>query len=262
VNDEDPGMRETVALRIEAPFARLTLARGAKRNALTAAMLAAIDAACERLEQADEVRVVRVDSSDPKAFCSGADIGEWGALPAQDMWRRWTRAGHRVFDRLAALPQPTIAEIRGIAFGGGLELALACDLRLATPDAVFAMPEVRVGAVPGWGGTRRLTRLIGAARTKQMVFRALRVDAATALAWGLVDEVVAADELAARTEAVAQEIAAGAPGAVRLAKQLIDRDAGGLDAETLAAGLAASLDDAREGIAAFAGKRPPRFRGR
>jgi len=255
-------MTGAVELQIDAPLARLTLARGAKRNALTADMLAAIDGACDRLEQADAVRVVLVDSTDARAFCSGADIGEWGALAAQDMWRRWTRAGHRVFDRLAALPQPTIAQVCGIAFGGGLELALACDLRLATPEAVFAMPEVQVGAIPGWGGTRRLTRLIGASRTKQMIFRALRVDAHTALGWGLVDEVVAAAELGRRAQAIALEIAAGAPGAVRIAKQLIDHGAGGLDPETLAAGLAASLDDAREGIAAFAGKRPPRFTGR
>jgi enoyl-CoA hydratase len=262
VSAGDARMSDAVALRIEGPFARLTLARGTKHNALTAAMLSAIDDACERLEQADDVRVVLVDSADAKAFCSGADIGEWGALPSQDMWRRWTRVGHRVFDRLAALPQPTIAQIHGIAFGGGLELALACDLRLASSGAMFAMPEVRVGAVPGWGGARRLVRLIGAARTKQMIFRALRVDAPTALAWGLVDEVATADDLAARADAIAQEIAAGAPGAVRIAKQLIDRDAGGLDSETLAAGLAASLDDAREGIAAFAEKRVPRFTAR
>jgi enoyl-CoA hydratase/carnithine racemase len=119
-----------------------------------------------------------------------------------------------------------------------------------------------VGAIPGWGGTRRLARLIGPARTKQMIFRALRVDAATALRWGLVDEVVALSGLASHAEAIAGEIAAGAPGAVRIAKQLVDRGAGGLDAETLAAGLAASLDDAREGIAAFAEKRTPRFTGR
>jgi enoyl-CoA hydratase len=252
-------MTDALTLTIDGPLARLTLSRGAKRNALTAAMLAALDAACARLEAADDVRAVLVASSDAKAFCSGADIGEWGALAAQDMWRRWTREGHRVFDRLAALPQPTIALVNGIAFGGGLELALACDLRLAAPEAVFAMPEVRVGAIPGWGGTRRLARLIGPARTKQMIFRALRVDAATALQWGLVEEVIALPELAPRAEAIAGEIAAGAPGAVRIAKQLVDRGAGGPDVETLAAGLAASLDDAREGIAAFAQKRPPRF---
>ena len=255
-------MTGAVELRIDGPLARLTLARAEHLNALTAAMLTAIDGACARLEEADDVRVVLVDSANAKAFCAGADIGEWGALPAQDMWRRWTRAGHRVFERLATLPQPTIAQVHGIAFGGGLELALACDLRLATPEALFAMPEVQVGAIPGWGGTRRLARLIGASRTKQMIFRALRVDAATALAWGLVDEVVAAPELARRADAIAGEIAAGAPGAVRIAKQLIDGRAGGLDPETLAAGLAASLEDAREGIAAFKAKRPPRFSGR
>jgi enoyl-CoA hydratase/carnithine racemase len=175
------------------------------------------------------------------------------------MWRVWTRAGHRVLDRLAALPQPTIAAVHGVALGGGLELALACDLRVAASDSVFGMPETRVGAIPGWGGTERLTRLIGPGRTKYLVLRAARIDAATALGWGLVEEVVEPGSLARRAAEIAEEIASRAPGAVRLAKQLIDAGAGGLSAETLAAGLARSLDDGREGVAAFREKREPRF---
>jgi len=151
--------------------------------------------------------------------------------------------------------------IHGMAFGGGLELALACDLRLATPDARFGMPEVKVGAVQGWGGTKRLARLVGVGRAKQMIFRAMQIDATTALRWGLVEEVVDASELHRHAQEIAAEIAAGAPGAVRLAKQLIDLEVGGLSAETIAAGLAASFEDGREGVAAFNEKRPAQFKG-
>jgi enoyl-CoA hydratase/carnithine racemase len=252
---------EIVSLHIDGPVARLTLARTEKLNALTVPMLERLDAACARLERSDAVRVVLVGSSNPKAFCAGADIAEWGALSAQDMWRVWTRAGHRIFDRLAAVAQPTIALIHGMAFGGGLELALACDLRLSTPDARFGMPEVKVGAIQGWGGTKRLARLIGVGHAKQMIFRAMQIDAATALRWGLVEEIVEASDLHRRAQEIADEIAAGAPGAVRLAKQLIDLEAEGLSAETFAAGLAASFEDAREGVAAFKEKRLAHFKG-
>jgi enoyl-CoA hydratase/carnithine racemase len=171
----------------------------------------------------------------------------------------WTRTGHRVLDRFAALPQPTIAAVHGLALGGGLELALACDLRIAAADASFGMPETRVGAIPAWGGTERLTRLIGPGRAKYLILRGAQIDAATALAWGLVEEMVAPEQLQGRAAAIAAEIAERAPGAVRLAKQLIDAGAGGVSPETLAAGLAASLDEGREGVAAFREKREPRF---
>ena len=109
-----------------------------------------------------------VDSSSPKAFCAGADILEWSALGPVGMWQRWTRDGQRVFDRLARLRQPTIAAIGGIAYGG-LELALACDLRIAAPAARFAFPEVTIGAVPARAGSQRLPRVVGVGRVKQMI---------------------------------------------------------------------------------------------
>ena len=252
-------MSDEVRLHLDDPIARLVLARAGKLNALTMSMLEALDAACDAIERSHAIRAVVLSSEHPRAFCSGADIAEWGSLSAQDIWRVWTRTGHRVFDRLAALPQPTIAAVHGLALGGGLELALACDLRVAASDSVFGMPEARVGAIPGWGGTERLTRLIGPSRAKYLVLRAAQVDAATALGWGLVEEVVPADSLQRRVTEIAEEIASRAPGAVRLAKQLIDAEAGGMSAETLAAGLAFSLEDGREGVAAFREKRTPRF---
>jgi enoyl-CoA hydratase/carnithine racemase len=179
------------------------------------------------------------------------------------MWRRWIAEGHRVFDRLARLPMPTIASISGVAFGGGLELALACDLRLASPEARFALPETRIGVVPGWGGTARLAALIGTGRAKQMALTGEPVGADEACRWGLINEVVDAAALAARVQAVAMRIAEGPRLAVQVTKQLID---GSLPRgptaalEALAAGFVAGSDDLAEGVAAFREKRPPRFR--
>jgi enoyl-CoA hydratase/carnithine racemase len=181
------------------------------------------------------------------------------------MWRRWIAEGHRVFARLAALPMPTIAAIDGMAFGGGLELALCCDLRIAARGARFALPEVKIGIVPGWGGAARLAALVGAARAKAMALTGAPIDADTALAWGLANAVVDGDALVARASALAHEIAAGPRTAVQVTKQLVDAAASGappaiLDA--LAAGFIAGTGDLAEGVAAFRGKRPPRFNQR
>jgi enoyl-CoA hydratase/carnithine racemase len=178
------------------------------------------------------------------------------------MWRRWIGEGHRVFARFAALPMPSVAAIGGMAFGGGLELALCCDLRVASHEARFALPEVKIGIVPGWGGPARLAALIGTSRTKQMALMGTPIDADTALAWGLVNEVVDADALLARAGALAADIAAGPRVAVQVTKQLVDAAASGatpavLDA--LAAGFVSGTEDLAEGVAAFREKRPPRF---
>jgi enoyl-CoA hydratase/carnithine racemase len=252
-----------VLLGIDGPVATIELARPERLNALTLAMLGQIDAICAELEVRTEVRVVVIRSSSARAFCAGADVNEWSALGPEGMWRRWIAEGHRVFDRFARLPMPTVASISGIAFGGGLELALACDLRLASPDARFALPETRIGVVPGWGGTARLAALIGAGRAKQMALTGEPVDADEACRWGLVNQVVAAADLSARVQAVAMRIAEGPRIAVQVTKQLID---GSLPRgptaviEALAAAFVAGTDDLREGVTAFREKRPPRFR--
>src|SRR4029077_10641393 len=166
-----------------------------------------------------EVRVVVIKGSEAKAFSAGADVVAWSSLAPLDMWRTWTRTGHRVMERLESLRQPTIAALNGIAFGGGLELALACDLRLAADHVRFGAPEVGIATVPGWGMTTRLATVVGPARAKQLILTGEPIDAARAAAWGLVSDVVPAEGLEAATDALATAIAAKAPVAVQVAKQ-------------------------------------------
>ena len=240
----------------------LTLHRPAKLNAIDPPMLRRLDEVLAGIEQDRDVRVVVVTGAGPRSFSVGADVQAWAALEPLDMWRDWIREGHRVFDRLAALRQPTIAALNGYAFGGGLELALACDIRLAAEGIELALPEVKLGTVPGWGGTRRLPELVGTSRAKQLALTGVRVDAETAERWGLVNEILPPADLLPLAHALAAAIAANAPVAVQLAKQLIDARAGpAATLEAIAGALAASTADGREGVAAFRDKRSPRFEG-
>lgn len=248
-----------VEFRVDDAIGLLTLNRPDKLNALSVDMLTALEAHVAEIDRRQDVRVVVLAAAGERAFSVGADVNAWSALAPLDMWRWWVRDGHRVLQRLASLRQPTIAAVQGLAFGGGLELAMATDVRIASADAAFAMPEVRIGTLPGWGGTQRLPALIGAARAKQMIFTGQRIDAATAERWGLVNEVVPADALAGRATQLAQQIAANAPIAVQLAKAAIDHDVAAHEA--FAGALAAGAEDGREGMAAFREKRAPQFRG-
>ena len=248
-----------VDLRVEDYVAWITLCRPAKLNALSVEMLTAFEAHVADVDRRQDVRVVVVAAEGERAFSVGADVNAWSALEPLDMWRWWVRDGHRVMQRLASTRQPVIAAIKGLAFGGGLELALAADIRIASSSAAFAMPEVTIGTLPGWGGAQRLPALVGVARAKQMIFSGERIDAATAERWGLVNELVSPEELTERVTQLAQRIAANAPIAVQLAKSAIDHDATALEA--FAGALAASAEDGKEGMAAFREKRPPRFRG-
>lgn len=261
----DPHPETLLFIERDGAVAHLVLDRPGKLNALTLAMVARLDALCAELEADTGVGAVVLRSTSRRAFCAGADVHEWSALGPEGMWRRWIAEGHRVFARLAALPMPTIAAIDGMAFGGGLELALACDLRVAARSARFALPEVKIGIVPGWGGPARLAALVGPSRAKRMALTGTPVDADTALAWGLVNDVVDADALDAHASALAAEIAVGPRTAVQVTKQLVDAAVGGappaiLDA--LAAGFISGTDDLAEGVAAFREKRPPRFNRR
>lgn len=249
-----------IELQVEGPIAFLSLNRPDKLNVLTLTTLEALDRACGELEQRRELRAVVLHSTNPKAFCAGADIAEWGALPPVDMWRLSTRLGHRVLDRLARLPQPTIAAIDRMALGGGLELALACDIRVACETARFGMPETTVGAVPGWGGTLRLPTVVGVPQAKRLLFSGAIIDAAEALQIGLIQELASSQSALEMARTMAAQIARNAPFAVRMIKQLLDAPHGGLPAETLAAGFAAMLEDGREGVQAFKEKRKPVFK--
>lgn len=243
----------------DGPLVSLTLNRPAKLNAIDPVMLQALDDALQEIDRDPSIRVLLLLAAGDRAFSVGADIHAWAALGPLDMWRSWVRQGHRVFDRLASLRQPTIAVINGYAFGGGLELALATDLRLAADHAEFAMPETTLGTLPGWAGTRRLPNLIGVSRTKQMILTGARLDAVTAERWGLVNEITPAPDLRQRAADLAHTIAANAPVAVQLAKAAIDGAPPTLEA--IAGALAATSADAREGLAAFRARRPPTFEG-
>jgi enoyl-CoA hydratase/carnithine racemase len=248
-----------IGFEIDGEIAILTIDRPAKLNALDSGMMMALELRLDEVDRDTNVRALVVTGAGERAFCVGADVQAWSALDPLDMWRVWTRDGHRVLQRLAGLRQPTIAAINGYAFGGGLELALAADIRIASDRSTFAMPETKIGTLPGWDGTRRLSELIGTARAKQMIFTGSQVDAATAERWNLVNEVVPADEVMTRTVEVARTIAANAPVAVQLAKAAIAGDPVALEA--FAGALAAGTADGHEGVAAFREKRPPRFTG-
>jgi enoyl-CoA hydratase len=242
----------------------LTLNRPDKLNAIDSPMLDALDQALRDIEADPEIRAVILTGAG-RAFSAGADIKEWTALPPLVFSRTWGQRGHGLFDRLAALRPPVIAAINGIAFGGGLELALCADIRIAASVARLGLPEVTIGAIPGWGGTQRLPRLIGAGRAKHMILSGQPVDTARAEAWGLVSEVTEPDALLPRAQELARAIAANAPIAVQAAKRVIDA---GLPTSAAAiiegdAGvLSAMTEDAREGRASFLERRPPRYQGR
>lgn len=254
-----------ILLEREGSVATVTLNRPAKLNSLTPSMLDALESAARELDADAGVRVVILVGGGEKAFCVGADINEWAALQPLDMWRRWVRRGHQVFDQWARLRQPVISAINGHAFGGGLELAITADIRIAAAQAQFALPEASIATCPGWSGTQRLVQLVGASRAKYLALSGIRQSSADALAAGLVHEVLPAAELRRRANALAREMTAKAPVSLQLTKQLINAAAGEDAAATLeamAGALAASTEDAAEGIRSFKEKRSPSYLGR
>lgn len=257
-------MNAHVELRFEGPLARLTLKRADKLNALDRAMIVALADAARAIDEAPQARVA-ILSGEGKAFCAGGDIAAWGGLPPLEMWRDWTRLGHRAFEALARLRVPLIAALTGHAFGGGLELAAVADIRVAESGIKLGLPETGLAMAPGWSGTQRLVRRFGASTVRRMALAGATFTAEEALTLRLVDEVVAAGAGVARAETLAAEIAKRGPVAVQIVKSMInaaegeDRDA---PIEGLAGALTAMTEDLAEGVAAFRGKRPATFSGR
>jgi enoyl-CoA hydratase len=245
--------------------ATVSLSRPSKLNALTLDMLDALEQTARALDEDSGVRVVVLTGTGDKAFCVGADINQWAGLEPLDMWRRWVRRGHQVFDQWARLRQPVIAAINGHAFGGGLELALTADIRIASLAAEFALPEASIGTCPGWSGSQRLVRLVGANTAKYLALTGVRLGANDALTRGLVHEVASAQALQARTLELAVSMAAKAQVALQLTKQLVNA-ASGEDAaatlEAMAGALAATTEDGAEGVRSFREKRAAHYLGR
>jgi enoyl-CoA hydratase len=237
-------------------------------NLITRELLDELDAALAQLEAAppSEVRVVVVTGSGDRAFSAGSHVGEFEAQRGPDGRERF-QLEERVYARLANLPMPTIAAIEGNALGGGLELALCCDIRIASERARLGMPEVRLAVIPGSGGTQRLPRVVGLAHAKELILGGQVITAAHAVQIGLVNSVAPPGEACSWAEALAAEIALGGPLAVREAKRLIndaldvDLDAG-LAAELEASVRVFATDDLLEGARAFLSKRQPTYRGR
>ncbi len=255
----------SVDLNISGHIATLLINRPEKLNALTPEMLEELAGHCRLLETNTDVRVVVLKSASPKVFCVGADITRWNALTPLDMWRTWIRRGHQIFDALAGLPQPVIALMNGLSYGGGLELAAAADIRICTQSAKMALPETGLATVPGWSGSQRLTRLVGAPLVKEMAFTGEPVDAVRAREAGLVNRVVDDAALSDAGQEMALQIASRAPVAVQMVKQIIDA-ADGVEVsrtlEALAGACTATTEDAREGGDAFREKRKPEFKAR
>jgi enoyl-CoA hydratase/carnithine racemase len=253
-----------VELAFEGPLARLTLKRAEKLNSLDRAMIDALADAARAIEASPDARVA-ILSGEGKAFCAGGDIAAWGGLPPLDMWRDWTRAGHRAFEALARLRVPLVAALTGHAFGGGLELAAVADIRVAENGIKLGLPESGLGMAPGWSGTQRLVRRFGASVVRRMALAGAMFSAEEGLPLGLVDEVTAKGGGLARTEEIAADIAKRGPLAVQMVKAMInaaegeDHDA---PIEGLAGALTAFTEDLAEGVAAFRGKRSPTFAGR
>jgi enoyl-CoA hydratase len=258
----DPGAPEIGEVSVEVDVvATICLDRPAKHNALTPEMLGQLEEILITLDSDRDVRVVLVTAAGDRSFCAGADIKRFKALPPLDMWAHWTRIGHRVFDHLAGLRQPTIAAVSGNAYGGGLELALACDLRILANDATLGLTEAGIGTLPGWGGTGRLRDLVGAGRAKELIFTAEPLTAERALVWGVVNQLAPKSEVINAAQVLAVKIASRAPIAVQMAKQTIDAGDAYAAMEQVSSAASAFTEDAAEGFASFIEKRSPRYRG-
>jgi len=244
----------------------LRLNRPEKKNAFNAKLRAELESALEEIAGDSSQRAVIVTGGE-EFFCAGADIGEILEASTSEATYRHAREFQILFDRIEALPQPVVAAVAGYALGGGCELALACDFRIASEGTKFGLPEIKIGAFPGGGGTQRLPRLIGAAKAKEAILTGEPIGAEQALAAGLVMKVVPKDKLLEEAKNFAAKLAALPRLALEASKMLINRGleidlAAGLELEARCFGNLATSHDLREGTAAFLEKRKANFTGR
>ncbi|BCG71081.1 enoyl-CoA hydratase [Mesorhizobium sp. 113-1-2] len=239
----------------------VTLHRPEKFNALDIPMLRALEVALDEAEFAEGVRVVLI-RGEGKGFCAGGDVEAWGAMSAADFQVQWVRYGHRVFDRLARLRQPTIAVLSGHALGGGLELAAACDFRVAEAHVKMGFPETSIGVVPGWSGTQRAVRRFGAQTVRRMALGGETLLAPEALALGVVDRVAETGGGLTEARSWAEKIAERGPLATEAAKLMIavaEGEESAAATEALASGFIALTGDLKAGVSAFKTKQKPAF---
>ncbi|MDP9349618.1 MAG: enoyl-CoA hydratase-related protein [Gemmatimonadota bacterium] len=256
---------QTLLLERDGAVAVVTVNRPEKRNALNAQLRAEILSVLDTLRGDDSVRVVVFTGAGEKSFVAGADIGEF--VERTPLEQREAMTGRRIFDEVAAFPKPVLAMINGFCLGGGCELALACDVRIAADTAKLGQPEINLGIIPGGGGTQRLPRVVGTGQALRLVLSGEIIDAAEALRIGLVDAVHPAAELREGVMQLARGMASRSPVALRMAKAAVRAAAemplsAGLAYETELFVTCFASEDRREGVAAFLEKRPAEFRGR
>ena len=243
----------------------IELYRPQKKNSLNAELRHELDECLSQLAQDRETKVVIVTGGE-EVFCAGADISEIEGTSTGEAAYTHAREFQILFDKVEALPQPVIAAVSGYALGGGCELALACDFRFASKSARFGLPEIKIGAFPGGGGTQRLRRVVGVAKAKEMIFLGDPITAEEALSMGLVSKVVAKEKLMEETNAFAARLAALPRLAMQASKMLINRSQEidlplGLELEARTFGALATSQDLAEGTKAFLEKRKPNFTG-
>ena len=247
-------------------IAYVTVNRPKVLNALNMATMEELRRAFTAIKEDAEVRVALLTGTGEKAFVAGADIGELAKHDAVSA-KEYTHKGQSVLDLIENLGKPVIACINGFALGGGCELAMACTMRLASENAKLGQPEVKLGIIPGYGGTQRLARLVGKGRAMQQLLTGEMITAQEAYRIGLVNEVVPQPELIARAEAIAQKIIANAPLAVQYAMEAVHKGMEmtlqeGLYLEATLFGVCCATEDKKEGTTAFLEKRPAQFKGK
>ncbi|MEW6529918.1 MAG: enoyl-CoA hydratase-related protein [Thermodesulfobacteriota bacterium] len=255
---------QNLVVENEGPVAIVTVNRPEVRNALDADTWQELSGLIDELEKDDSIRIVIITGAGEKAFVAGADIR---SLRERSMAATLRGEGQRILNRWEAMEKVSIAAINGFALGGGCELALACDMRIAAEKAVLGLPEINLAIVPGAGGTQRLTRLVGLGKAKEMILTGDLLNAREALTVGLVNKVVPDAELMSSAREMARKILAKGPLAVKLAKAAINSGSNadlqtGLVIERLAQTVLFGTEDRREGIDAFLEKRPAVYRGK
>jgi len=235
-------------------------------NALNLEMLQELGELLQEIKYNGEIRVLILTGSGKKAFCSGVDVKESRNSTASEH-ANFTELGRQLLLEIENLPQVVIAAVNGYALGGGYELVLACDLVIASENAKLGLPEVRMGTMPGWGGTQRVSRLIGKIEAKKLILTGEIISAGEAFRIGMVNEVVEENQLHPKARALAHQIASNAPISVKLVKSAINKGLEmalneGLAYERLCGSICSTTEDRREGIAAFLQKRKPVFKGR